>query len=548
MQAVQVAAMKRSFSKPQHEPQLERQDRRARGVFYTPAEIAEWIVEQTYAPLLQAWQGETDPPKLLDPACGAGVFLLAAERLLRERCSQLGLSETDQPLIVNRALHGIDIDAATIAWAGQHAKLQTANLHCADALASPLRDCFDAVVGNPPYVSIRELARNQTPEYVSNLRKRFRTAHGNFDLYVLFIERALELLKPGGRLGFIVPNKWATLDYASKLREMLLRETTLEQIIDLSTLRVFPQAGTYPQVIVLQRKPAMEGHQVRVSHVTHVCDLQPTKLLRCTRLISQASLKSRAFVLGNEIRVEDRVPTKPLESLATLHSGASGYSANLLAAALQEASNVRPEQQENAVDFIVSGNIDRYAISRGNVRFLNQTWQRPCLSLQSASITAAKARLYREPKIVLSGMCRRLEAAYDEQSCALGVQVYAAAELKVDPFYLLGVLNSKLLSYLFRERFGAKCLAGGYLSVNKGQLAQLPIAVDDREQRSLQNQIAKLARQMHSRVSLTPTAAPLEEKLDALVYQLYAVTTAEQQLIEESFATLEQKSTRKRAA
>ncbi len=541
MQLVQVAAMKRFFSKPQHEPQLERIDRRARGVYYTPTEIAEWIVEQTYAPLLRDWQGETEPPRILDPACGAGVFLLAAGRLLRERCWQLDLRDEKQSLAMNRALHGTDIDAASIAAAQQQPNLQAANLHCADALTSPLPNCFDAIVGNPPYVNIRELARSHPPEYVADLRQRFRTARGNFDLYVLFIERALELLKPGGRLGFIVPNKWATLDYASKLRELLLRETALEQIVDLSTLRVFPQAGTYPQIIVLQRQSAETRQQVRVAQVTSVADFQPTNLARCSRMISQASLQPRAFVLGNEIGVEDRVSTRPLESLATLHSGASGYSANLLAAELRELTPAT--QSTDDVDFIVSGNIDRYALQCGNVRFLNHSWQRPGLSLQSTAITAKKVQLYREPKIVLSGMSKRLEAAFDEQGCALGVQVYAAADLKVDPYYLLGVLNSKLLSYLFRERFGAKCLAGGYLSVNKGQLARLPIAAEEGAAKPLQKKIVNLARQMHHARS-----ANLDDQLDALIYELYSVTAAEQQLIEQSFEKIEQKSGRTRVA
>jgi adenine-specific DNA-methyltransferase len=543
MQSVQVAAMKASFSKPQHEPQLMREDRRARGVFYTPVEIANWIVAQTYGPSLREWNGAEPPPKLLDPACGAGVFLQAAIAALQDRCLQLQLSKTEQELAITQAIFGIDIDVSTVMKARQQTKLPASNLKCADALTESDLGSFDVVVGNPPYVSIREMARSHTPEYVNGLRERFQTARGNFDLYVLFIERALQLLKPGGRLGLIVPNKWATLDYARKLREMLLRETSLEQIVDLSTLRVFPQAGTYPQIIVLQRQPAATDHCLRISHVTDFAGFQRPNSENQSRWIPQASLQPRAFVLGNEIRVEDRVKTLPLESIATLHSGASGYSANLLAAELQEATAASDE----AVDFIVSGSIDRYAIHLGDVRFLKQTWQRPCLSLRSPAITAAKARLYREPKIVLSGMCRRLEVAYDEQRCALGVQVYAAAEMKVDPFYLLGVLNSKLLSYLFRERFGAKCLAGGYLSVNKGQLAQLPIAADDRQSGSLQQRIADLAQRIHV-VNASVPVEMLDEQIDALVYELYTITAAERQLIEESFATTLKKAAKKRAA
>ena len=74
-------------------------------------------------------------------------------------------------------------------------------------------------------------------------------------------------------------------------------------------------------------------------------------------------------------------------------------------------------------------------------------------------------------------MSRRLEAAWDDRGLALGVQVFAASEIQVDPFYLLALLNSKLLSYLFATRFAAKRLSGGYFAINKGQLAKLPIVV-----------------------------------------------------------------------
>lgn len=530
--------MKRSFSQPQHEPQLSRGKRRAQGVFYTPVEIAEWIVQQTYGPLLAKWQGDEPPPRILDPACGAGVFLTVAARALQARCQQLLLSDFKKQQAAKLALYGIDIDPATVRTAHTQTKLPRANFECTDALSMTTDMRFAAIVGNPPYVSIRELAKCRTSAAVSDLRERFTTARGNFDLYVLFIERALQWLQPGGRLGFIIPNKWATLDYAQQLREMLLQETTLEQIVDLSSLRVFPQAGTYPQIITLEKRRASADHRVQISRAVDGTDEQ--------RLVLQRELNARGLVLGNEIRVEDRVPTVSLSAVATLHSGASGYSANELAAALVERADVAQSDQRQSAEFIVSGNIDRYAIELGDVRFLNRRWNRPALPLDSNCLTSAKRKLYREPKIVLSGMSRRLEAAYDEVGCALGVQVYAASQIQIDPLYLLGVLNSKLLTYLFRERFGAKRLAGGYFSLNKGQLAQLPIRqIDpvDRHANSLQRQIRNLATQLQS-----ACAAELDQQLDELVYRLYGITAAEQKRIEASFVDRAAAKSSRRAA
>lgn len=515
--------MATSFSQPQHEPELSRGRRRARGVFYTPVEIAEWIVAETYGPLLAKWQGDEPPPRILDPACGAGVFLKVAANAVIARCQQLKLSDFQQQRAPQAAVFGIDIDPAAVRTARTQTKLPKANFECANALSMNNDMPFAAIVGNPPYVSIRELAKSHSAEEVSDLRERFTTARGNFDLFVLFIERALQWLQPGGRLGFIIPNKWATLDYAQQLREMLLKETSLEQIVDLSTLRVFPQAGTYPQIVVMEKRLAAADHRVQIRHAIDRAEDQ--------RSIRQSELNPRGFVLGDEIRVEERVATVPLSAVATLHSGASGYSANELAAALFERSELAKDQP--AAEFIVSGNIDRFSIAAGNVRFLNRVWNRPALPYSATCLTAAKRKLYREPKIVISGMSRRLEAAYDDICRALGVQVYAAAELQIEPYSLLGILNSKLLTYLFRERFGAKRLAGGYFSLNKGQLAQLPIRrveAGDQQSPDLLRQIGILAKELQRQ-----SCAALDQQIDELVYRLYAINPAERERIEAAF-------------
>jgi SAM-dependent methyltransferase len=527
--------MRTSFSLPQNEPELDRDFRRARGVFYTPSDLAGWITRETFGPLVRAWDGTSPPPRVLDPACGGGIFLQAAAELLTARCREMKLTSAAELRVIKQSIVGIEVDAEEVEQTRQRLQpFAEINIHRGDALAIALPGSFDAVIGNPPYVNIRELARSQSKEAVAELRKRFCTAQGNFDLYVLFIERALELLKPGGRLGFIIPNKWATLDYARPLRELLLRETTLEQIVDLTSMRVFPQASIYPQILILQKTPANATSRVHLAQIRNHDEFENLVAGQRHRFVLQRDFDSRAFILGNDLRVEGRVPTVPLESIATLHSGASGYSATELSKYLLEADAIRRDGSEEVTDFIVSGNIDRYAITLGNVRFLKQSWRRPALPLREEHLSAAKIALYRGPKIVLSGMSKRLEAAYDEQGYALGVQVYAVSELQVDPYYLLGILNSKLRSYLFRERFAAKCLAGNYLSLNKGQLAQLPIRLvdpGDRQSAKWQRQIANLARQ------LTPQySQALDDQLDEFVYQLYDLTGAERATVEAALA------------
>ena len=179
------------------------------------------------------------------------------------------------------------------------------------------------ILANPPYVNIRQLASSLPRQQVTDWRARFNTARGNFDLYVLFIERAIELLKAGGRCGLIVPNKWATLDYARGCRELLLEQTEIEHVIDLSEAKAF-DAAVYPHIIVFRKQAAAAGHNIQCG------DFENQR----RSIVAQRGLEPAAFHLTQAIDVESRVVTQPLGQVATLACGTAGYTAHKIAARL----------------------------------------------------------------------------------------------------------------------------------------------------------------------------------------------------------------------
>jgi len=104
---------------------------------------------------------------------------------------------------------------------------------------------FDVILGNPPFViSKDELARRAYME-------RWTTAVKGFHLLVPFFERAFEILRPNGRLGFIVSNAFAKREFGKKLVEEFLPQYKLEEVVDCSGL-MFPGHGT-PTCIVFAR-------------------------------------------------------------------------------------------------------------------------------------------------------------------------------------------------------------------------------------------------------------------------------------------------------
>jgi hypothetical protein len=117
--------------------------------------------------------------------------------------------------------------------------------------SAELNGGFDAVIGNPPYVR-QELLKPVKPA----LQRYFTTYSGQADLYVYFYEQGLKLLKPGGRLSYVVTNKWMRADYAEKLREFFAAESWVEFVADFGhAKKFFPDADVFPSVLVV-RKPA----------------------------------------------------------------------------------------------------------------------------------------------------------------------------------------------------------------------------------------------------------------------------------------------------
>jgi hypothetical protein len=110
---------------------------------------------------------------------------------------------------------------------------------------------FDAVIGNPPYVR-QELLGDETKRA---LKADYTAFDGMADLYIYFYEQGLRLLRPGGRLSYVVTNKWLKAGYAEALRDLFARKGQVEFVADFGHAKhFFPDADVFPSVVVV-RKP-----------------------------------------------------------------------------------------------------------------------------------------------------------------------------------------------------------------------------------------------------------------------------------------------------
>ncbi len=249
----------------------------------------------------EAWLEDLESLRLLDPACGSGAFLIEAFEQLHsiyqsatDRLEELrgrSLFDPDRT-ILRHNLYGVDLNQEAIEicrlsiWikTAQRGKPLTDLDHTVrvgnSLVEEPAVDSraldwhaafpevfasggFDVVVGNPPYV--RQELLGPLKEH---LARRYASYHGMADLYVYFYEQGLSLLKPGGRLSFIVTNKWMKAGYGEALRRHFHQQAWMESVVDLGHAKqIFDDADVFPSIVVA-KKPA--PHEP-VPATTRVC-------------------------------------------------------------------------------------------------------------------------------------------------------------------------------------------------------------------------------------------------------------------------------------
>jgi len=112
---------------------------------------------------------------------------------------------------------------------------------------------FDAVIGNPPYIRVQVL-QQWAPFEVEFYKRQYKAASsGNYDIYVVFVERGLSLLQREGRLGFILPHKFFNARYGEPLRSLISEERHLCHIVHFGDQQLFEGASNYTCLLFLRK-------------------------------------------------------------------------------------------------------------------------------------------------------------------------------------------------------------------------------------------------------------------------------------------------------
>jgi hypothetical protein len=411
---------------------------------------------------------------VVDPACGSGAFLNESLNYLIAEHQYLDELETKlmgggfvfpnvENSILENNLFGVDINNESVEIAKLSLWLRTAqpnrklndlsnNIKCGNSLIDDpevagdrafnwekefpqvfAKGGFDVVIGNPPYVRRTQLDEN----IKSELEKVYYSAYKQYDLYILFNEHALKILKHNGYLGFIQPNKFLSSDYGYNVLNLLVNNTEIYKIFDVSLDKVFTDASVYPYIFIFKRKYFNFDFDESTINIFDYC--KPVNLdgfdnmLKSKNIIKKAELKS--IKIGQITKsIRRGVPNSKLS-----------LTENGKIPAIKSTLLDYPYYLANTDIFIDYKSDDEYKSK--SIEFSSDLILLPRTTLKIRAIL--KTKKYHV-----------LDRIY----------YFNSDNVNYNNLYLLSILNSRMTTFIYNYIYGSTKIGGGYIDLKGSQI------------------------------------------------------------------------------
>ncbi len=170
---------------------------------------------------------------------------------------------------------------------------------------------FDVVIGNPPYVRIQNM-KEWAPVEVEFYKKSYRTASkGDYDIYVVVVEKGLSLLNSNGKLGFILPHKFFNAQYGTPLRDLISSGKHLSEIIHFGDHQIFNGATTYTCLMFLDKSGMEYCKYNRVDDIAEWTNTGKT----LERLLSASNITSAEwnYSIGPTVGLFEKLTDMPIK-------------------------------------------------------------------------------------------------------------------------------------------------------------------------------------------------------------------------------------------
>lgn len=412
---------------------------------------------------------------------------------------------------------------------------------------------FDVVMGNPPYASIQTL-RGHRPFEAAEMKRRYVSAQsGSFDIYVVFIERGLQLLNPSGILGYICPHKFFNAKYGEPLRRLIAEGRYLSKVVHFTDQQVFKGATTYTCLLFLDKR---NKYKFEFSRVANLADWRRNGYSVSGKVsLKEVTDREWNFVVGESASVYkrlDSMETRLRDITMRIFQGVitsadpiflfKGFESRTgpTMKVFSKKLNQWIELERGLLKPVVrSGHIDRYRahptayvlfpydVVDGKGRLLSRDEIRKDYPLvwkylenhKDALMNREKGRfkdqqwfrfgrtqnigMWEQKKLLVPYMVRRLGAYLDADKSYYFVNVTTGGYgITVDEAfgsyeYICALLNSKLIDFYFKHT--TTTFRSGYFAAGKQFIERIPIrTIDllDSKDKSRHDEIARLVKDM----------------------------------------------------
>lgn len=524
---------------------IEPENRKINGAFYTPNEIVEHLNKKLIT--------KDSNIKVCDPSCGSGAFLVLATKKIA--------NDNKQSIIktIENNIYGADIDQRSINRTkiilsllalqnGEDKEEIKFNLNCGNSIDKQKFDWkkifpevfnsggFDLIIGNPPYIEMKIM--NEETKKVCK-RDYGDICSGSFDIFICFIKLGMDMLKEGGSLGYIIPNKFMATKYASVLRGIILEQYTLKEIINVSSIEVFKDISVYPIILVIDKVKSSDNQVLLNPSVESLAHLngELEKIYLNQKLYNLT--EDKVFFFLPKDKDERNVIVKMINSnssklseLLTTKWSVSFHKSGLREQFISDSpKGNNPKKIIGGKSFGGNTEVQRYKLE----------WAGYWIDYDESKAKEIKNQfppreIFEQNKIILCQNSKRIRATLDEDKiyCKdiffVSYLTKKSKEMNLDIKYLLAILNSELMSYFYSIIFNATHIGGDYLHYLPIYLNPLPIKLaNEHKQKEIISLVDKILNKTLSEKEFEET----DRAIDKLIYSIYEITPEESLKISE---------------
>ena len=372
---------------------------------------------------------------------------------------------------------------------------------------------FDIVIANPPYVSIRTKSFDKS--FKEYFKSKYSLAVGQYDLYVLFIEKTYYLLNEKGVLSYIIPKRMLSNESFEEARKFILNNIPIFKYVDAE----MPFENANVEANIMLGKKSQKATIIESIYFDNTVRSFKHKTNVDSKSIAKMPFNIFPFIFDeNVLKVLFKIQALKISPLSEYIDITRGFECGY--------SDEAIDNKKSRYKLLKADSIKSYAIDDSNFIYCTPDFT-------NSSKYKTKALFEKVPKLLTKFVASKIEFAIDEVGYYNTNSVYNGQlklTSKASYHYLLAILNSKLSTFWFNTAFlNTDTL---FPHIQKNQLDAIPIVYLKAVEKNLNKIVAKIIKLKSEGKDTTA----LEQEIDNLVYKLYELTYEEVKLIDPEFS------------